>query len=271
MRQTAAVLILWILALEPTVLTAQERPPAPPANSRSSERIRASLLVTPSGSEIAIDLRNGTSLKGTLVRSDDRSFDVWVVADEKTSRILKVPRARIEKKILYEDVVSVRGAADVSNLPDSLAYRMRLRDTVYVRTASGASLHGRVDDFDGDVLRLNHETLSISGTHGEKIERLDLRIDDSLRDGVLIGTGISTSLWVLACVSAPEGECGGGFAVTGTIFYAGVGAGLGALFDSLKKRRELIYLAPSSPTSRRLDVVPVWTRNRRAVLLSLSF
>lgn len=271
MREGAVLLLLWTLVLGPEHLRAQERPPE--VSREGAEHLRATLLGTPVGRELTIALRSGETVEAPLADVGDDSFGVWVTPDEETQRRLGVTGARIKRRILYKEVESIQGGEEVANVAttaDRLAYRMRFADTVYVRSANGATVKGRVVDFDGDVLHIDHRTLSLSGAEGDKIERIDLRVEDSLKNGVLIGAGIgAAALVTLACLSD---DCGGdGYVVVGAAFYAGIGAGLGALFDILLNDRELIYVAPDSPSGPRLLAAPILSQDRKGILVSISF
>jgi hypothetical protein len=265
-----ALWALWALVLGPELLRAQERPPE--AGREAAAHLRATLLATPVGSQLTIALRSVETVEASLADVGDDSFGVWVAADEEAQRRLGLTGARIKRRILYDEVESIRGAADVAVPPertaDRLAYRMRFGDTVYVRTANGATVKGKVDDFDGDILRIDDRTLSLSGAEGDRIERIDLRVEDSLKNGVLLGAGIGASL-VLVCLTEDCG--GGGSAAVGATLYAGIGAGLGALFDILLNDRELIYVAPVSPSGPKLLAAPILSRDRKGILISISF
>lgn len=233
-----------------------------------AESLRASLLGTPLGRELTIRFRDGGILEATLAEVGDESFKVWAALDEEARKKLPPGASRIKREIRYEEVESVLGAADVPRLSERLAYRVRLGDTVYVRTADGSRIEGKVDAFDGEVLRVDERTMSLSGSEGEKVDRIELRVDDSLKNGALIGAGIGASLVVLACVT--EEGCETGAAIAVGAFYAGAGAGLGALFDALKHERQLIYVAPVS-SGPRVGFAPFLGRDRMAFNIVVSF
>ena len=52
--------------------------------------------------------------------------------------------------------------------------------------------------------------------------------------------------------------------------FAGLGAGVGFAVDAIKKGRRILYARAVSATTNA-TVVPVWTMQRKAVLLSLRF
>jgi hypothetical protein len=110
----------------------------------------------------------------------------------------------------------------------------------------------------------------LSGARGDKIERIDLRVEDSLKNGVLIGAGIGASVGLLACYSVDEG-CGARVGAEAILWYGGAGAGLGALFDALFHDRRPIYVAPGSATESKIQLGLIVTRERKGLFVSWSF
>jgi len=84
---------------------------------------------------------------------------------------------------------------------------------------------------------------------------------------VLIGFGIGAGLVGLACVTG----CDAGLAAAGVLIYGGAGAGLGALFDTLRTDSEIVYLPPSREPSKRLSLAPLLTRDAKGLLVRISF
>ncbi len=267
MRYAAAQFISCAFALGSAIVGAQE--PLPDVGSEAEENLRATLLGTTIGRPLTIALRSGETVEGELAEVGGDSFEVWVTPDEETRSRLGLTGGRVKRTIRFEEVENIPGVAIVARSADRLAYRMGLGDTVYVLTAAGDTFKGTVDDFDGDVLRLGGRTMSLSGAQGETIDQIDLRVDDSLKNGVLIGAGIGVSLAALACISL--GGCGADEGAVIAAFYAGAGSGLGALFDALSHRRQLIYVAPPSTPAPRVRLLPVLTRDRKGLLISVGF
>ncbi len=252
----------------------------------AAERLRATLLATSLGRPLTVALHSGETLEGTLADVADDSFALWVTADGETRRRLGLVGARIKRSIHYEEVERIQGAGDKlgesaqlipANSAEGLAYRMRVGDTMYVRTEKGEDISGRLDDFDGEILRLDDRTLSLSGASGDKVERIDLKVDDSLKNGILIGTAIGAGLGTLGAVGcslsdSPEDlDCGSGTVIAVVAFYSAVGAAFGALFDGLTHRRLPVYVAPAVSSEPQLRIGPILSRDRRGLFVSWSF
>jgi hypothetical protein len=164
-----------------------------------------------------------------------------------------------------QEHAGAKRSPEVSRSAKGLAYRMRFGDTISLRTPTGGTITGRVEDFDGDELRIDGRTFSLSG--GD-VRQIDLRLDDPVGNGALIGAGIGTGLVLATCV-AVGADCAEFILVLGGL-YAGAGAGLGTLFDALHRGREVVYVAPSAASERKLTVVPLFTRDKKGVLVSLG-
>jgi hypothetical protein len=110
MREAAVLLALWAFLLGPEALGSQE--PARPGRE-GTEHLRAILRATSVGRPLTIALWNGETFEASLADVGDDSFGVWVTPDEETRRRLGLSGARMKRTILYEEVESVRGAADI--------------------------------------------------------------------------------------------------------------------------------------------------------------
>ena len=157
----------------------------------------------------------------------------------------------------------------VSRSAEGLAYRMRFGDTISVWTPSGGTITGRIEGFDGDELRVDGKTFSLS--RGE-VREIEVRVDDSLANGALIGVSVGTGMALATCVAlAGDGnDCAQFILVLGGI-YAGAGAGLGVMVDALHQGHEVVYVAPRAASERKLSIVPLFTRDKKGVLVSLGF
>jgi len=164
-----------------------------------------------------------------------------------------------------QERAGAKRSAEGSRSAEGLAYRMRFGDTISLRTPTGGTITGRVEDFDGDELRVDGRTFSLS--RGE-VRQIDVRVDDPVGNGALIGASIGTGLVLATCV-AVGADCDEFVLVVGGL-YAGAGAGLGTLFDALHRGREVVYVAPSAASERKLTVVPLFTRDKKGVLVSLG-
>lgn len=98
---------------------------------------------------------------------------------------------------------------------------------------------------------------------------------DSLANGTLTGAGVGfgAGFLGLAAFNAKETDSGPvwdreavGYYTAAGLLGAGIGAGLGALVDALKR--------PASPARARLsrvDIVPTMTRHRRGAVVALRY
>jgi hypothetical protein len=140
---------------------------------------------------------------------------------------------------------------------------MRIGDDVRILTRGGETVSGEVEDFDGDFLRLDGgKSFRLREGH---LQRIDLRVDDSLANGALIGAGIGAGWTALACTQG----CEAGLAVVGGLILAGGGAGLGALVDALVRGHKVIYSGPESGT--RWSLMPMVDRDKKGLLFSVRF
>ncbi len=160
----------------------------------------------------------------------------------------------------------LESTSKVKESTGSLAFRLRFGDTLWIQTASGGNLRGRLEDFDGDRLRIDGRTFSLS--QGE-LRRIEAKVDDSLGNGGLIGAGIGTAGVLLTC-AALGGDCKEFLLFLGPV-YAGAGAGFGVLVDALHQGRQLVYAAPGTASEKKLTVSPFFTRDQQGVLVSIAF
>jgi hypothetical protein len=101
------------------------------------------------------------------------------------------------------------------------------------------------------------------------VRRIEAKVDDSLGNGGLIGAGIGTAAVLLTC-AAVGGDCDEFFLILGPM-YAGAGAGFGVLVDALHQGRQLVYVAPATPSEKKLTLSPFFARDRHGVVVSITF
>lgn len=141
-------------------------------------------------------------------------------------------------------------------------------DTVVMTDSYGRRAKGKISDLTDSSLVLMGDrgaprTFNAAGI--TKIQR-----DDSVANGILIGLGagyVAALTTVRAICSSPDPEC-----ETIVAFYIGapIVAGstvIGGVTDMLI--RKTVYMAPNARA--RLSVVPLVTKERKGVALSLSF
>jgi hypothetical protein len=234
------------------------------ASDDAANRFEASLLATPIGTEIAVTLQNGEKVQGELAEAGDESFGLWMEPDESMRERLNVPSARLKKTIRYEDVKELSGAREQMYSSDDLRFRLREGDSIRVRASDGSEARGRIAAFDGDLLRVEERSFRLSDG---SVRRIDMEVHDSLKNGALIGFGIGAGLVGLACLAG----CDPGLAVAGALVYGGGGAGLGALFDSLRTKSEIVYLPPSGESSKKLTLAPLLTPGAKGLVVRIEF
>jgi hypothetical protein len=168
--------------------------------------------------------------------------------------------------IIWSLVVMAEGASGGQDSPLRLDHPLQFGETLYLETANGGRVRGRLEDFDGDRIRV--DGLSFSLSQGE-VRRIEAEVDDSVGNGGLIGAGIGAGAALLLCAAA-GGDCEEFLLFLGPV-YAGAGAGFGVLVDALHHGRRLVYVAPPSGFERKLTVSPIWTRDRMGVAVSFRF
>jgi hypothetical protein len=132
-------------------------------------------------------------------------------------------------------------------------------ETVEVIDMSGRQTTGRITSISDLGLTLTVDAAARTLAEAD-VRRIDRRRKDSVRNGLLLGTGagallgfgLGRSLDSPSC-SRPGIECGQGTAV-GTVSGALWGAVAGWITDALVRKREIVYLAPGArppQTNRR--------------------
>jgi len=142
-------------------------------------------------------------------------------------------------------------------------------DTVTVHHHGGEQTKGK-------ILSLSPTSIAIL----TRSERHDLdegdvsvivqRRQDSLKNGALWGAGITSVVFGIGLAQVCEGECGSAVLVSGVLFYAGLGAGIGVGIDAMITSPRVIFEKASSSSSR-LRVSPLVGPRRRGVALSMAF
>jgi hypothetical protein len=237
--------------------------PTSQASDEAANRIEASLLLTPIGTRISATLVNGEKVEGELAEVDDEAFGLWIQPDEAMQERLNLPSAKVKKEIRYEDVKELSGAREPTLSSDDLRYRLRAGDSIRLRASDGSKTGGRIEAFDGDLLLVDERSFRLSEG---SVERIDMVVHDPLKNGVLIGFGIGAGLVGLSCLAG----CDAGLAVAAALVYGGGGAGLGALFDSLRTKSEIVYLPPAGGPTRRLSFAPLLTRDAKGLVVRLE-
>lgn len=168
--------------------------------------------------------------------------------------------------IIWSLLVMAEGASGGQESAVKLDHPLQFGETLYLETASGGRVRGKLQDFDGDRIRV--DGLSFSLSQGE-VRRIEAKVDDSVGNGGLIGAGIGAGSAIALC-ALMGGDCKEFLLFLGPV-YAGAGAGFGVLVDSLHHGRRLVYVAPPSGPERKLTLSPIWTRDRLGIAVSFSF
>jgi small nuclear ribonucleoprotein (snRNP)-like protein len=230
------------------------------ARPQESEQVRIWILTLPQNAEVTVTLKTGEVVEGRLAETEAARFALWVALEEAEKEKYRSTDS-IQRWIAYDEVASPDSTwTPVATSAEGLAYRFRIGDQARVRTSEGEVLTGKIQDFDGQNLRLDGRTWNLS--EGDVAE-IELRDSDPVTNGALIGLGIGVGLVALACTAG----CDASIAVAGALVYGGAGAGLGALFDSMKKSYSTIYVRPGP----KLIVLPLPARDGMGLLVSVRF
>jgi hypothetical protein len=250
-----------VLFLAPVDVPAQTK-----AQTDAANRFRAQIGGSPIGTDLEVTLEGGERVEGELAEIETESFGLWVEPDEETKKKFRLTSGRVKKRMRYDRVVALRGAASaVAFSGEQLAFRMRVGDSVRIHTPEGDEVRGRVDEFDGDLLRVDMRSFHLS--QGE-VQRIEMKVQDSLTNGALIGLGVGVGWMGLVC--AAGGECSGPAAAISALILGGGGAGLGALFDALHTGADVVYNAPGR-AGTRLSQAPLFTAEKKRALVTLRF
>jgi hypothetical protein len=140
----AAWLFVFLSNME---LSAQEAPTAD-----SASRFRAQIGGSPIGTDLEVRLEGGERVEGELAEIETESFVLWVEPDEEIKKQFRLTSGRVKKRMRYDRVVALRGAASaVAFSGEQLSFQMRVGDSVRIHTPEGDEVRGRVDEFDGPV------------------------------------------------------------------------------------------------------------------------
>jgi hypothetical protein len=149
--------------------------------------------------------------------------------------------------------------------------RLRPGDTIWVTDAQGREVKGRIAALGGDALTLEGGGGRSFGS--ADVTTIELRRNDSLGNGALIGLGVGAGLSLAACLAEMEGSDQGWCAVAAA-FYGGVGAGIGVGIDALiPGKKQVVYRAPGSSGAphAQLSLAPFITPRAKGVALAFAF
>lgn len=137
--------------------------------------------------------------------------------------------------------------------------RIRPGQEVWIGRAGGPTVHGRVEDITPDAVTMaNAQRTTIPIT-----EITHIRVRDRLREGAIAGAAVG----IVAGYYAP-GRCDDGECIAGPfILYGAIGAGIGALIDSLIHKR--IY--PPRRSRQQVTVAPLVGRGRAGMAFQVRW
>ena len=149
--------------------------------------------------------------------------------------------------------------------------RLRPGDTVWVTDAQGREVKGRILSLSTDALTLEGGKPRSFGA--PEVSTIQLRRNDSLANGALIGLGVGSGLTLVACLADTEAR-EAGWCVAAAAVYGGIGAGIGVGIDALIPGKKILAYrapAPSGAPPARLSIAPVVTPRAKGVAVSFAF
>jgi hypothetical protein len=159
-------------------------------------------------------------------------------------------------------------AQEVAHTLDQLRQIVTVGDKVIVTDLQGRETHGSIAEISSSSLGLI--------TRGGRTDFAETDLDtvgqrDSRWNGTLWGLAIGGALgiWLEKSFADEYGRDDIGYGSV-VLPFAGLGAGVGFAVDAIKKGRRILYARAGSATTNA-TVVPVWTMQRKAILLSLRF
>jgi hypothetical protein len=216
----------------------------------------------PSGQVFQVTLRNGEALEGTLAEAQYSRFGLRLLADPSAK---ERGRRTLQRWIDYQDVngLTVEGGP-VATSSAARAPLVRIGDKTQIRTFAGDVVEGRIDDYEGATLLVDGRKLSLEGD----VVRMDVRKGDSLLNGTLIGLGIGAGWSALMWAGCRDPDCAYYVGVA-SVFSIGVSTGVGVLADALNRDYTTVYTG--ALTDRKLTLAPIVTRDKKGILVRLSF
>ena len=201
-----------------------------------------------------------------------------MLAHERLDFCAMLPRMNTHLRSIAMLVVILLGAAtdaraqEVAGTFDQLRVLVKAGDTISVTDNAGRELTGKIAELSSTSL-----ALLVGGQRHDlpaaEVNTIRQRRGDPLANGAKWGFGIGATLGLLgglAVANESDDDSDAAFVVFGTLFYAGVGAGIGAGLDALIASRQVIYARRSS-ASARLTLKPFATRRRQGAMVAIAF
>lgn len=161
-------------------------------------------------------------------------------------------------------------AQGVANTFQELRLLVKPGDTITVSDSTGLRITGKLADLSASSLGLlvdgRRRDLSESD-----VATIQQRRGDSLGNGALWGFGVGAGLGLAGGLAVAAGDGVSPLVIPlVALFYGGIGSGIGVGVDAMIARQQVIYEKPRAATAR-VAVVPLLTRDLKAVRLSLRF
>jgi hypothetical protein len=165
-------------------------------------------------------------------------------------------------------VVPATEAQGVAHSLDQLRQLVTVGDKVIVTDLQGRETHGRIAEISSSSLGLivGGARTDFAETDLDTVGQRDSRWNGTLW-GLAIGAALGLSLEKSFANEYGRDEIGYGSVV---LSFAGLGAGIGFAVDAIKRGRRIVYARAGSATTNA-TVVPIWTMQRKGILLSLRF
>jgi hypothetical protein len=159
---------------------------------------------------------------------------------------------------------------------------VRVGDKIFLTDSEGDVLEGKIESFAWDDASITLENAFVNResklgprTFSEAdIRRIEVEMNDSLANGALIGAAAGAGIILVpyAIAGGDDEYIGGdGALLLGAALFAGAGAAIGMGIDATIKERRLIFDAAKQKSAWNLRVVPILTKHRKGIAVSLSF
>jgi hypothetical protein len=173
--------------------------------------------------------------------------------------------------LLHASRLTVTGQ-EVAGSFDQLRVLVKPGDAITVVNDAGKELRGTIADLSSTSLGLvvDGKRLDLRATDVDAIRQ---RRSDTLANGAKVGFGIGAALGLLgglAIMTELDGGEAAGVVVAATLFYGGVGAGIGVGVDAMIARDQVIF-ARRTASAARIAVQPMFTRHRQGAVLVIGF
>ena len=158
---------------------------------------------------------------------------------------------------------------------------LRVGDKVFLTDTEEYFFEGKVESlaWEDATLTLENDFKNSESKPGTRsfseadIRRIEVEMSDSLANGALIGAAAGASIVLVPFYATDDSS---DFVSDAAVFFtaaivAGAGAAIGVGIDAIIKERKLIFDAAKHKSAWNLRVVPILTKHRKGIAVSLSF